>query len=182
MKMNYFVYNTCEWTKNQFKKSKKSKDTSNARIHFGSGLHGVEDFFAHSNFIEIAMNLLLDDIDKNDLPKSFKKIKKYDKARWVDTLYDKDDKTTITTGTFATGLDTGVSIAYIILSKMPIFFDLVDKGFDIWLDSKLDKILNLIGRNNIISYYWVQDFNNIYYAVPNALSGRFFNVKCKMKF
>ena len=150
MKMNYFVYNTCEWTKNQFKKSKKSKDISNARIHFGSGLHGVEDFFAHSNFIEIAMNLLLEEIDKNNLPKSFKKIKKYDKTRWVDTLYDKDDKTTITTGTFATGLDTGVSIAYIILSKMPIFFDLVDKGFDIWLDSKLDKILNLIGKKKTI--------------------------------
>ena len=150
MKMNYFIYNTCEWTKDQFKKSKKSKNISDARIHFGSGLHGVEDFFAHSNFIEIAINLLLDESDKNNLPPSFKKIKKYDKSRWVDTLYDKDDKTTITTGTFATGLDTGVSIAYIVLSKMPIFFDLVDKGFNMWLDSKLDKVLNFIEKKKTI--------------------------------
>ena len=72
------------------------------------------------------------------------------KTRWVDTLYDKDDKTIITTGTFASGLDTGVSIAYIILSKMPIFFDLIDKGIDMWLDSNLDKILNLIGKKRTI--------------------------------
>ena len=150
MKMNYFIYNTSEWVKNQFKKSKNSKDIHHARISFGSGLHGVEDFFAHSNFIENAINLLLDDAIKNKLPSEYKKIKKYDKTRWVDTLYDKDDKTIITTGTFASGLDTGVSIAYIILSKMPIFFDLIDKGIDVWLDSKLDKILNLIGKKKTI--------------------------------
>lgn len=49
----------------------------------------------------------------------------------------------------------------------------------VWLGFE---ILNLTGRNNIISYYWVQDFNNINYAVPNGLSGRFFNVKIKLDF
>ena len=150
LKMNYFVYNTSEWVKNQLKKSKNSRDVQHARIFFGSGLHGVEDFFAHSNFIEIAINSLLDNADKNGLPSEYKKIKKYDGTRWVDTLYDKGDNNNITTGTFASGLDTGVSIAYIILSKMPVFFDLVDKGIDMWLDKKLDKVLDIISKKKTV--------------------------------
>lgn len=44
------------------------------------------------------------------------------------------------------------------------------------------EILNLTGRNNQVSYYWVQDFSGLYYAVPNSLTGRFINVRCKFHF
>ncbi len=44
------------------------------------------------------------------------------------------------------------------------------------------EVLNLTGRANTITYYWVRDFNNIYYGVPNALTTRFFNIKLMVKF
>ncbi len=40
------------------------------------------------------------------------------------------------------------------------------------------EVLNLLGIANVISYNWVQDYiNNRYYAVPNRLSLRFFNLR-----
>ncbi len=44
------------------------------------------------------------------------------------------------------------------------------------------EILNLTGHKNVISYYWVKDVNSNYYAVPNALSARFFNVRLTLSF
>lgn len=38
-------------------------------------------------------------------------------------------------------------------------------------------ILNLFAINNIISYSWVSDLNNQRYAIPNALSARFLNLR-----
>ncbi len=64
------------------------------------------------------------------------------------------------------------------LSKI-FFMKKVNFLESIWLGVE---VLNLTGRNNPVSYYWVKDFNNIYYAVPNSLSGRFFNIRFKIKF
>lgn len=49
----------------------------------------------------------------------------------------------------------------------------------LWLSAE---ILNLTGHQNTISYYWVNDVNNNYYAVPNSLSQRFFNVRMNLNF
>lgn len=49
----------------------------------------------------------------------------------------------------------------------------------LWLSAE---ILNLTAHQNTISYYWVQDVNNYYYAVPNSLSQRFFNIRGMLKF
>lgn len=44
------------------------------------------------------------------------------------------------------------------------------------------EVLNLFGINNTISYQWIADFNNRYYAVPNTLSQRLVNVKVNATF
>ena len=49
----------------------------------------------------------------------------------------------------------------------------------LWISAE---VLNLTGHQNTISYYWVQDVNNNYYAVPNSLSQRFFNIRANLKF
>ncbi|NJN26866.1 MAG: hypothetical protein HC819_13240 [Cyclobacteriaceae bacterium] len=49
----------------------------------------------------------------------------------------------------------------------------------LWLSAE---ILNLTGNQNTISYYWVNDVNNNYYAVPNSLSQRFLNLRVNLKF
>ncbi len=43
-------------------------------------------------------------------------------------------------------------------------------------------ILNLFGINNTISYTWISDLNSNQFAVPNALSARFFNDKVVVNF
>ena len=49
----------------------------------------------------------------------------------------------------------------------------------LWISAE---ILNLTGHQNTISYYWVNDVYNNYYAVPNSLSQRFFNVRMNLDF
>ncbi len=61
-------------------------------------------------------------------------------------------------------------------------FDLQNKNSffkSLWLSAE---ILNLTGHQNTISYYWVNDVNNNFYAVPNSLSQRFFNLRVSLKF
>jgi hypothetical protein len=60
-----------------------------------------------------------------------------------------------------------------------IFYLKVKLPESIWLGLE---ILNLTGRSNQISYYWVRDFQNTYYGVPNSLTTRFFNIKFIAKF
>ena len=66
-------------------------------------------------------------------------------------------------------VDIGFSKIFIISKK---FME------TLWLGME---ILNLTGRANNITYYWVRDFNNIYYGVPNSLTARFFNLKLIVK-
>jgi len=160
LRMNHFIYNTSEWSKKQFRKSKNAAAAGNmddARMFFGSGLHGIEDYFAHSNFIEVAINGIFSSPDIYVLPPQYNKTKKFEKkkgnrGRWVDPLYDggENPKINITTGTFASGDDTVVSIAYILLSKMPKFFDIIDKGMNILLDRELDKILKIVRKKKTL--------------------------------
>ena len=56
-----------------------------------------------------------------------------------------------------------------------VSFNETKKINTLWLGLE---VLNLLGTENVISYSWVQDFvNNVQYAVPNALSQRFLNIK-----
>ena len=50
---------------------------------------------------------------------------------------------------------------------------------NIWLS--LD-CLNLLGINNVNSYYWVTDVTNQQYAVPNYLTGRQVNARLLFEF
>jgi hypothetical protein len=54
------IYNSVEWTKGHWLKAAKLGPTDEGRFHVGSGLHVIEDYFAHSNFIEVAMNGYID--------------------------------------------------------------------------------------------------------------------------
>jgi hypothetical protein len=49
----------------------------------------------------------------------------------------------------------------------------------LWISAE---VLNLTGHQNTISYYWVKDVNSNYYAVPNSLSQRFFNIRMNLNF
>ena len=42
--------------------------------------------------------------------------------------------------------------------------------------------LNLLGINNVNSYYWITDVTNQQYAVPNYLTGRMLNARVLFEF
>ena len=42
--------------------------------------------------------------------------------------------------------------------------------------------LNLLGINNVNSYYWITDVTNQQYAVPNYLTGRQINARITVEF
>ena len=44
------------------------------------------------------------------------------------------------------------------------------------------EVFNLLGISNTVSYLWVEDFQNIQYAVPNYLTSRQLNLRVIVKF
>jgi hypothetical protein len=83
-------------------------------IHFGAALHAVEDLFAHSNWVEIALSKLLGE-KKNLLPQLKGDARRvFDYSTQVEVGKDKkgkpDYRPVLTTGSF-TGADTKISLS-----------------------------------------------------------------------
>ena len=149
------IYNSVEFIKLQLIDAIKTGSTPDGRMKLGTGLHGVEDYFSHSNFIEVALNILLKDSSElKKLPKGLHSLPT-PKAGGavVDTLFDANagKRQAVTTGTFGS-IDTAVSIAEVILPKLPALLthidNSIDKAFgiingqqDITLWDKIKKIL-----------------------------------------
>lgn len=133
------IYNTTESVKQRFISAYNAGATPTGRMHYGTGLHGIEDYFSHSNFIEVALNRVLGD-NPGLLPTS---MPRSDQAGLtpgaentrVDTLYDEtvnvggEARHAITTGTFG-ALDTKVSIAHIIMPRLPGLFSAIDQAIE----------------------------------------------------
>jgi len=157
-----YIYNTNEWIKKTFQRALEEPDPNIKRMLFGTAFHGIEDYYAHSNFIEIALNLLIDLSEKYDINRSYKQLPKDDFLRRVDTLFDKDLKKPrlgknndsvdeyyaivrrypVVTGVFE-DIDLVVSLGHLILSKVDEIGKWIDKGVDIMLD----EILNIVAEN-----------------------------------
>ena len=140
------IYNSIEWAKGQLTLSAQLGETPEGRMHMGAALHVIEDYFAHSNFIEVALNSQIDRAlqsptqeDKSALPLTFVRAVASEDgigATHVDTLYEEEVadaegnmRQAVTTGTFG-GLDTQVSIAHSILPKLPQLGKAVDEKID----------------------------------------------------
>ena len=50
---------------------------------------------------------------------------------------------------------------------------------DVWLNIE---VFNIFNYKNVVSYIWVADYDNRYYAVPNFLTMRQFNLKLTLTF
>lgn len=128
------IYNTKERAKTHFAESYNSEvygDTEMARMHLGTGLHGIEDYFSHSNFIEVGLNILIRE-NPPGLPQSLRDIQSDQPGGGaVDTLYDVNvgDRQAITTGTF-TSTDTQVSLAHVLLPRLPGLLTSIDSTID----------------------------------------------------
>lgn len=137
------IYNSVEWAKDKFRNAAESGPTPRGRMFLGTGLHVIEDYFAHSNFIEVSLNLAIqnsiDNEDESFLPPTFVRAIESSNSQgtYVDTLYDNsmNGRQGITTGSFG-ALDTKVSIAHTLLPALPYLGEVVN--------TKLDESIGLI--------------------------------------
>jgi Domain of unknown function (DUF4157)/Heterokaryon incompatibility protein Het-C len=141
------IYNSIEWAKNNMVQALVAGHTPNGRMHLGTALHVVEDYFSHSNFIEVCLNSeirrainIQQSGSSSTLPPSFIRLVQNQQSpqegAFVDTLYDAktpQGRQAVTTGTFGSE-DTKVSIAHLVLPQLPKLVDIVN--------TKLDEVLN----------------------------------------
>lgn len=135
------IYNTTEWVKGRLASSVSAGASPTGRMHLGTALHGVEDFFSHSNFIEASLNLILNNNKFADtLPVEFKNLGNSKQGQKVDTLFDSkspdQNKQAITTGTFGPA-DTKVSLLHVILPKVPTLIEAISFQLDVLVGDKL---------------------------------------------
>ena len=71
-------------------------------------------------------------------------------------------------------VDIGLSYKIFDYSKHPHVYGKTGVFSNIWLGADC---LNLLGINNVNSYYWITDISNTQFAVPNYLTGRQLNLR-----
>jgi hypothetical protein len=158
--LSLHIFNTTEWVKNSFIDALSEKDDVNRRMKFGRGLHGVEDYFAHSNYIEVILNLLATEPKKYGLPDSSGLRKKPSTPNPINSSFPVDSlfeippvsptkpssgsggqatvlsgslkRQAITTGTFG-GLDTKISIIHVLIPLVDPLFKAINNSIDEWL-------------------------------------------------
>lgn len=153
------IFNSSEATKHRWLKAADLGPTPLGRSEYGAGSHAVEDYFSHSNFVEVGLNSYIRDALQSKGKKGENKAAtkfadtvvdsnntkggeagKTKQGYYVDTLYDAkvDDKKgpkgnkkrqAITTGSFG-GDDSKVSIAHILLPGLPKLQDALMKAVD----------------------------------------------------
>ena len=90
-----------------------------------------------------------------------------DRDRYKDTLRLKSY--------FRTDIGFSYDFLYKKRNKLSTKENFFTKNFD---DAILSfEVFNLLGINNVMSKQWIQDVNGLYYAVPNNLTARRFNLK-----
>ena len=70
-------------------------------------------------------------------------------------------------------VDIGLSYKLLDSTTLPHVYGRRSLMGDIWVGADC---LNLIGVNNVNSYYWISDVEGILYAIPNYLTGRQLNL------
>ena len=155
--MGAHIYNSVEWTKDKLIRAMQAGPTQTGRMHLGTGLHAVEDYFAHSNFIEVCLNSEITRAisaqasgDTPSLPPTFIRVIQEESSpqegSYVDTMYDargEDGRQAITTGSFG-GLDTRVSIAHVLLPQLPVLANLIN--------TKTDQMLNWVASGQATNW------------------------------
>ena len=151
------IYNSSEWCKKRFLKAAEAGPTDLGRFHIGAGLHAIEDYFSHSNFIEVALNSFIDlpakapAKQKEGVQKFLKQVQKDEKATTgahsqqklgakkthVDTLFDATSakskdyrlRQAVTTGSVS-GIDMKGSIGHILLPKAELLQTAINESIE----------------------------------------------------
>ena len=170
------IYNSIESAKRRFLYAVAWGKTPQGMAEYGAGAHAIEDYFSHSNFIEIALNIEITNAMRqkrrgkegglsSDL---LGKIGKPSvSGNYVDPLFDKtvgkgkDKRSVVTTGTFGSQ-DTKVSLAHVVVPQLPKLAEKINEGVDKMLalvlseggDSLWEKIQKKAKEDNSVAAMW----------------------------
>ncbi len=138
------IYNSVEWCKEHWMTAAKLGPNHQGRFHIGAGLHAIEDYFSHSNFIEVALNSYIDLAARtpSKQPAGVQKFLKQvgpsqqtlgGKKTHVDTLFDatapRSARQAVTTGSVS-AIDMKGSIGHILLPKAPMLQKAIDESIE----------------------------------------------------
>lgn len=127
-----YLGRSIQYVEEQFSQAAAAGRTEPGLMHFGNGLHTVEDYFAHSNWVEIAVGSLIKsgklklDLSKGtDVDQALQKDQEERSAKGLDPVATLAGKTEggrpiLTTGTYVLS-DTFASIAEFISSGLRDF-------------------------------------------------------------
>ena len=93
-----YLGRSIQYVEEEFSKAADGGRTETGLMHFGNGLHTVEDYFAHSNWVEIAVGSLI---------KNGKLKLDFSKATEVDSALQKDQEERTAKGLDAVGTLAG---------------------------------------------------------------------------
>ena len=141
------IYNGAEWAKHQLGLAADEGPTPRGRMYLGSALHAVEDYYAHSNFVEVALNSEIGravsaaakgtESGVTDEFLAAAEAGKTQSGLFVDTVYgtgpdvarSESGRLAVTTGTAGTE-DLKVSIGQILLPKLPDLAKMISTNID----------------------------------------------------
>src|SRR6185436_16238013 len=86
-----YINTSKEWSKNTLRKAAmEGRDDPKGPRDFGSGIHTLQDYYAHSNFCEVSINILIKE-GQLVMPDDHGKLAHVDKKLRVDTKVKKND-------------------------------------------------------------------------------------------
>lgn len=149
-----YINTSKDWSKNTLRQAAKlGRDNPEGPRDFGSGIHTMQDYYAHSNFCEVSINLLIKE-GKLAMPDDHGKVAKVDSSLRVDSKVKKNDangqplstvnmkvkdlpgfhgtpeqgdREVISTGSFNL-TDTAVSLLYVVKDKVLDLNPFADKS------------------------------------------------------
>jgi len=149
-----YINTSKEWSKSTLRQSAKlGRDNPEGPRDFGSGIHTMQDYYAHSNFCEVSINLLVKE-GKLAMPDEHGKVTQVDRNLRVDSKVKKNDangqplstvnmkvkdlpgfhgtpeqgdREVISTGSFNL-TDTAVSLLYVVKDKVLELNPFAEKG------------------------------------------------------
>jgi hypothetical protein len=144
------IYNSSEWVKNHWLQAAQQGPNDLGRFHLGAGMHAIEDYFAHSNFIEVGLNSYIESALAKGKPSAAVKQlaaggRTGAQKSFVDTLYDAKvpsaGKRQVVTTASVGPMDMRASIGHILLPKVPelqgAINTTIDKAFHLVEDNKV---------------------------------------------
>jgi hypothetical protein len=113
-----YIERAKEHVKRQLAEAATLGRTDKGRAALGNGLHAVEDYYAHSNFVEVALAQLTREGEVGESNPRIRAMQNYYEVEPANIATDKFDRPQIVTGTSAPGASATVGIWEVVKTEL----------------------------------------------------------------